>query len=119
MVNRIVPAADLKTRTFEVELTIAEPKGLKPGMVVTMEPGLYFRADALERVPRTPEYEKFIAAVRPAFERYKNIGVRIEDDVLVTGGKPQVISAAIPSRLVEVEAAIARLHKALKSSPLP
>ncbi|MGA2114464.1 MAG: aminopeptidase P family protein [Bryobacteraceae bacterium] len=92
---------------------------LAPGIVVTMEPGLYFRADALERVPRTPENEKFIAAVRPAFERYRNIGVRIEDDVLVTGGKPQVMSAAIPSRLEEVEAAIARLHKALKSSPLP
>ena len=30
------PAADLKTRTFEVEMTIDEPKGLKPGMVVTI-----------------------------------------------------------------------------------
>jgi Xaa-Pro aminopeptidase len=92
---------------------------LAPGMVVTMEPGLYFRADALDNLPRTPENEKFIAAVRPAFEKHKNIGVRIEDDVLITNGKPQVISAAIPSRLEDVEAAIARLHKALKSSPLP
>jgi RND family efflux transporter MFP subunit len=35
-ITKIVPAADLKTRTFEVELTITEPKGLKPGMVVTI-----------------------------------------------------------------------------------
>jgi multidrug efflux pump subunit AcrA (membrane-fusion protein) len=35
-ITKIVPAADLKTRTFEIELTIDEPKGLKPGMVVTI-----------------------------------------------------------------------------------
>jgi Xaa-Pro aminopeptidase len=92
---------------------------LAPGMVVTMEPGLYFRADALDNLPKTPENEKFIAAVRPAFEKFKNIGVRIEDDVLVGDGKPDVISSAVPSRLEDVEAAIAQLHKALKSSPLP
>ncbi|MGP8245347.1 MAG: aminopeptidase P family protein [Bryobacteraceae bacterium] len=92
---------------------------LAPGMVVTMEPGLYFRADALDNLAKTPENEKFIAAVRPAFEKYKNIGVRIEDDALITGGKPQVVSSGIPSRLEDVEAAIAKLHKALKSSPLP
>jgi len=35
-VTRILPAADLKTRTFEIEVTIHEPKGLRPGMVVTI-----------------------------------------------------------------------------------
>jgi hypothetical protein len=43
--------------------------------------------------------------------------VRIEDDILVTNGEARVMSAAIPSRLEEVEAAIARLRKAMKSSP--
>jgi multidrug efflux system membrane fusion protein len=35
-VTKVLPAADLRTRTFEVEVTIDEPKGLKPGMIVTI-----------------------------------------------------------------------------------
>jgi RND family efflux transporter MFP subunit len=35
-VTKVLPAADLKTRTFEVEVTIDEPRELKPGMVVTV-----------------------------------------------------------------------------------
>jgi Xaa-Pro aminopeptidase len=92
---------------------------LQAGMVVTVEPGLYFRPDALDNLPKTPENEKFIAAVRPAFERYKGIGVRIEDDVLVTADEPQVLSQGIPSKLEDVEASIARSRKALKATPLP
>jgi Xaa-Pro aminopeptidase len=88
-------------------------------MVVMAEPGLYFRPDALDNLPQTPENEKFIAAVRPVFEKYKGIGVRIEDDLLITTGAPKVISAATPSKLEDVEASVARLRQALKTSPLP
>ena len=88
-------------------------------MAITVEPGLYFRPDALENLPKTPENEKFIAAVRPAFEKYKGIGVRIEDDILITQGQPKNLSAAIPSRLEDVEASIAQLRKGMKSNPLP
>jgi multidrug efflux system membrane fusion protein len=35
-VTKLSPAADLRTRTFEVEVTIDKPRGLKPGMVVTI-----------------------------------------------------------------------------------
>jgi multidrug efflux system membrane fusion protein len=35
-VTKLLPAADLRTRTFEVEVTIDDPKGLKPGMIVTI-----------------------------------------------------------------------------------
>ena len=69
---------------------------LQPGMVVTVEPGLYFRPDALENLPKTPEMEKFAEAVRPVFEKYKGIGVRIEDDVLITTGDPKIISGGDP-----------------------
>jgi Xaa-Pro aminopeptidase len=104
-----------------IGLNVHDPGGpeLQAGMVVTVEPGLYFRPDALDNLPKTPENEKFIAAVRPAFERYKGIGVRIEDDVLVTAGEPQVLSQGIPSKLEDVEAAMARSRKALKTIPLP
>lgn len=104
-----------------IGLNVHDPgaRELAPGMVVTVEPGLYFRPDALDNLPRTPENEKFIASVRPAFEKYKGTGVRIEDDVLITGGEPRVLSAAIPSKLEDVEASIARLRKAVKMSRLP
>jgi len=104
-----------------IGLNVHDPDGreLSPGMVVTVEPGLYIRPDALDNLPKTPEMEKFAAAVRPVFEKYKGIGVRIEDDVLITNGDPKVISAGIPSKLEDVEAAIAKLRSALKSNPLP
>jgi Xaa-Pro aminopeptidase len=90
---------------------------LQPGMTVTIEPGIYIRPDALDNLAKTPENEKFIAAVKPAFEKYKGIGVRIEDDVLITNGKPKMLSAEIPSKLEDVEATIAQLRKAMRNSP--
>ena len=92
---------------------------LAPGMVVTIEPGLYIRPEALDALPKTPENEEFIAKVRPAFERYKGIGVRIEDDVLVTRSSPSVLTSEIPARLEDVEAAMARLREMVKRTPLP
>jgi Xaa-Pro aminopeptidase len=107
--------------SHSIGLNVHDPGAgeLQPGMAVTVEPGLYFRPDALDRLEKTPANEKFIAAVRPVFEKYKNIGVRIEDDVLITNGGPEVISAGIPSKLEAVEAAIARLRQALPADPLP
>jgi Xaa-Pro aminopeptidase len=120
------PTSDAQARVWSIHgmshgigLNVHDPGGreLQPGMVVTMEPGLYFRPDALDNLPKTPEMEKFAAAVRPAFEKYKGIGVRIEDDVLVTTGDAKVISAAVPSKLEDVEAAITKLRAAMKSAP--
>jgi hypothetical protein len=47
------------------------------------------------------------AAIAPAFERYVNIGVRIEDDYLVTGDGVEWLSPA-PREIQEVEEAMAR-----------
>ncbi len=92
---------------------------LSAGMIYTVEPGIYVRADALDNLPKTPENEKFIAAVKPAYEKYKGIGVRIEDDVLVTDGEPKVLSGTLPRKLEDVEAFIAQLKSRVLKNGLP
>jgi Xaa-Pro aminopeptidase len=81
---------------------------LEPGMVFTNEPGIYVRPDALDNLPKTPESEKFIAAVRPAFEKYKGIGVRIEDDMLITPDGVKWLTEALPRSMSQIEDFIAR-----------
>jgi Xaa-Pro aminopeptidase len=68
-----------------------KPIRLRPGMVLTIEPGLYFGATD-KRVPKA----------------LRGIGVRIEDDVLVTRSGNRVLTAAAPKEVREVEAACAR-----------
>ncbi|MFF8701702.1 aminopeptidase P family protein [Streptomyces albidoflavus] len=65
---------------------------LEPGMCLTVEPGLYFQADDLT-VP----------------EEYRGIGVRIEDDILVTEDGNRNLSAALPRTSDEVERWMAEL----------
>ena len=84
---------------------------LEPGMVFTNEPGIYIRPDALDNLPKTADNEKFIAAVKPAFEKYKKIGVRIEDDMLVTAGEVKWMTEALPRKLSEIEDFIARARR--------
>jgi len=81
---------------------------LEPGMVFTNEPGVYIRPDALDNLPKTEENAKFIAAVRPAFEKYKGIGVRIEDDMLITADGVKWMTEALPRKMSEIEDFIAR-----------
>lgn len=85
---------------------------LEPGMVFTNEPGIYIRPDALENLAKTRDNEKFIAAVRPAFEKYKGIGVRIEDDMLVTGDGVKWMTSALPRSIAEIESFMARGRQA-------
>ncbi len=84
---------------------------LEPGMVFTNEPGIYIRLDALDNLPKTADNQKFIAAVRPAFEKYKGIGVRIEDDLLVTASGAKWLTEALPRKIVDIEAFIARARQ--------
>jgi Xaa-Pro aminopeptidase len=65
-----------------------EARPLEPGMVITIEPGLYIAADA-EGVPA----------------ELRGIGVRIEDDVLVTEAGHENLTAAAPKTVAEIEAA--------------
>jgi Xaa-Pro aminopeptidase len=80
---------------------------LQAGMTFTNEPGIYVRADALQNLRDTPENRAFIEKVRPAFERYKNIGVRIEDDMLVTPTGAKWMTGELPRKLEDIEAFMA------------
>jgi Xaa-Pro aminopeptidase len=64
-----------------------ESRTLEPGMVLTVEPGIYIAPDDAE-----------------APEEFRGIGIRIEDDILVTPGGHEVMTAAVPKSIAEVEA---------------
>jgi Xaa-Pro aminopeptidase len=89
----------------------------EPGMVFTNEPGIYVRLDALDHLPygwKQEDWEKFETAIRPAFEKYKGIGVRIEDDLLITADGVKWMSEALPRKLADVEDFIARARSESK-----
>lgn len=66
-----------------------EWRPLTPGMVLTIEPGLYVAEDD-EKAP----------------VEFRGIGVRIEDDVLVTGGAPEVLTAECVKEIHDIEAMV-------------
>jgi Xaa-Pro aminopeptidase len=68
-----------------------ESRPLEPGMVMTVEPGIYVSPNT-KGIP----------------EKYLGIGVRIEDDVLVTENEPRVLSHKVPKDAGEIEALMAR-----------
>lgn len=79
-------------RTLRMDLPLA------PGYVVTVEPGLYFIPPLLTDPVRRARYRD--AVNWPLVDQHLDLGgVRIEDNVLVTAGAPEVLTAAIPKAL--------------------
>lgn len=68
---------------------------LEPGMVMTVEPGIYVQPDLKVDV------------------RWKGIGVRIEDDILCTNGAPENLTPGIPKEIDELESIVGADAKAL------
>ncbi|MGE0639932.1 MAG: aminopeptidase P family protein [Thermoanaerobaculia bacterium] len=95
----------LGLRTHDVNDRTA---ALAPGMILTNEPGLYIRPDSVKASPvykALPEADQ--ASIAAALERYQGIGVRIEDDILITSGEPRNLSAGAPRTVEEIESWIA------------
>jgi Xaa-Pro aminopeptidase len=65
-------------------------RAFEPGMIMTVEPGLYI-------APGTPGVD----------EQYWGIGIRVEDDVLVTEEGPEVLTSAVPKTVRDIEAVMA------------
>ena len=71
--------------------TAGKPRPLEPGVVLTVEPGLYIRPGD-ERAPL----------------ELRGLGIRIEDDVLITAKAPRVLTERIPRQIADVEEACQR-----------
>ena len=69
------------------QLPEGPPRPLEPGMIITVEPGLYVSADD----PDAPE-------------AFRGIGIRIEDDLLVTPDGHENLTLAIPKTIADIEA---------------
>ncbi|HEY0458311.1 MAG TPA: aminopeptidase P family protein [Pyrinomonadaceae bacterium] len=76
----------------------------QPGMIMTNEPGIYIREDALNYFDASkPAVKAWLDKIRPAFEKYKNIGVRIEDDMLITETGVEWLTKNLPRKLEDIE----------------
>lgn len=76
----------------------------EPGMVVTAEPGIYVRradVEASETFRSLPDADQ--ASIRRALDRYEGIGVRIEDDIIITANGPELISGGAPRTVAAIE----------------
>ena len=83
---------------------------LEPGMVLTIEPGIYIREEGLEQLQEiygnsvdSTEISRFIEEVSPVYSNYVNIGVRIEDDILITRDGNINLSRYAPKEIADIE----------------
>jgi Xaa-Pro aminopeptidase len=78
--------------------------GFQPGSAVTIEPGIYVRADAFDYLPDTPDNRAMIQRLKPTLQRYAGTGVRIEDVYIFDQNGVERASRGAPREIDEVEA---------------
>ncbi len=78
-------------------------RSLEPGMAFVIEPGIYIREGALVHLADDSDNATFVEKVRPTYEKYKNIGVRIEDSFLLTESGLERLSGTVPRTIDAIE----------------
>jgi Xaa-Pro aminopeptidase len=78
------------------------------GSAFTIEPGIYVRENTLDIVPHTPRNAPLLAKIAPAVRKYANIGMRIEDDYIVTASGFDRITSGAPRDMDAIEREMAR-----------
>jgi len=82
-------------------------EGFEPGSAFTIEPGVYVRSDVFDFLRDAPENRAMVERLRPTLERYRDIGVRIEDVYIVTEQGVERASRGAPREIDEIEALMA------------
>ncbi|MCC6927872.1 MAG: aminopeptidase P N-terminal domain-containing protein [Gemmatimonadaceae bacterium] len=77
---------------------------IAPGSAFTIEPGIYVRGNLLDILPRTPRNAQLAARIGATVKQYADIGVRIEDDYVVTEQGVEWVSCGLPREIDEIEA---------------
>jgi Xaa-Pro aminopeptidase len=78
-----------------------------PAIALLIEPGIDIREAALNDLPKTAQNAAFIEKVLGAVQKYKDIGVRIEDSFLLTDAGLENLSRSVPRTLEGVEGFLA------------
>lgn len=86
----------------------APDQTFKIGDVMSIEPGVYVDPEFFKKLPDTPKNRSMMAKIGPAIEKYKWIGVRIEDNYALTPRGLEWLSAGAPREIGEIEALMAR-----------
>jgi Xaa-Pro aminopeptidase len=95
--------------THGIGVDVHDPLGvLDPGAAFVIEPGLYIRSDTFARLPKSPATAAFIEKVTPALEKYRDIGVRVEDSFVMTPSGPEMLSGKAPRRTEDIEAVVGK-----------
>lgn len=74
------------------------------GSAFTIEPGIYVRGNLMDILPKTPRNAQLAARIGATVKKYADIGVRIEDDYLVTDEGLEWVSCGLPREADEIEA---------------
>jgi hypothetical protein len=83
---------------------ISTSAGFQPGSAVTIEPGIYVRGDVYDYLPDTPANRAMIQRRKATVDRYRNVGVRIEDVYIFDRNGVERASRGAPREPDEVEA---------------